>query len=1030
MTLDKTRIIGTLASAIVGAVLIIGAVTPARGETRVTLREGTNLAVSADHDGQRMSFSLVGRIWLADTDNGLASALTAPRTGNPRPALSPDGQMIAFEARVGNYHQIMLLDVSGGQTRQLTFGEYQHHAPSWHPDGRRLLMSSDRGGDYGIWELDLDTLGLRQLSFLPGDERDAAYNRRGDRLAFVQRIGNSEQLLVREADGRVTRLLSETGGQLHGPAWRPDESLISFTYRSAGISELRMAILSDPPVVKPLTRGENVFPFAAQWIDRDQFIYAADGRIRRRAFDAFESIDLPFTATVSLPQQAISDAAVRPALLDAAGPVRGLTGVVQRTDGLYVNALGDIWELDASGVATRLVTSESFVDTDLDGSPTDDRLAFSSDRSGSLQIWLLDPAGEQRQLTDEPGLAFGPVWSPDGQAIAYLTTDHPAASNLRLKRVDLATGATATLGQSLPEVLAIGWLPGGQVAVLPATAEMEQPRNRPPALLAFDGASPLPFSIPLPLPPGSEISAARWSPSGEQLALVADGSLQVLRLGDGGYRAADGIIAQGASLPRWGREPDSLLFVDARGTLQQATPGRASPQSLPIQLTTRTRVGESTLLIRAGRVFDGLGPGYLTSQDILIRDGRIQSVSPSGPVPAGAEVLDATELTVMPGLIDMSVRQRWPQGDAAGRSWLAWGVTTIREWSDGGPNVLERQESWNSGRRPGPRLVIGQQLCPSSDAQAGRQLARALELGAQTVEVCASLAGELQGTLIGMAHARGLRVSVAAPFPGILQGADEISLSGRGEILETYPGAFDRFAYGDLIELAGAAGLTAVSRLAIAGLPDLALGDDALAEDPRYLRLVAPTQRYWYSESWRRQALIAGPALRAEQRTAGQSAIRAVGRGARLVAGSDAPVTPWGLGLHAELRLLVASGLQPFEALRMATLDAARGLGLGDEIGRVAAGRRADLVLVAGDPLADIRAAARVATTVVAGRVVPLETLVPGLDVGKLYNPASDRGAITQSVSGLTHADEQAPAGAESRRVAVPQLKRYLPTEP
>ena len=1014
MALDANRFLAMAPAAVLGAILFAGAISPAWADTRVTLREGTNLAVSADHRGQRMSFSLVGQIWVADTANGLASALTPPKSGNPRPALSPDGRQIAFEALVGNRHQIMLLSGAGGEPRQLTFGDYQHHAPSWHPDGRRLLMSSDRGGDYGIWEIDLDTLGLRQLSFLPGDERDAAYNRRGDRLAFVQRIGNSEQLLIREADGRLTRVFSETAGQLHGPAWRPDDSLISFTFRSAGISELRMAILSDPPVVKPLTRGENVFPFAAQWIDRDSFIYAADGRIRRRAFDAFNSVDLPFSASVSLPGRPASNAPARPAEPAAGGPVRSLTGVVQRADGLYVNALGNIWELDANGVATRLVTSETFVDTDLDGSPTDGRLVFSSDRAGSLQIWMLQPGGELRQLTDEPGLAFAPAWSPDGQAVAYLTTDHPAARNLRLKRVDLATGETVTLGQSLPELVAIGWLPGGQVAAMPASLGRERAMGGVTALLAFDGASTLPFSIPLPLPPGTEISAARWSPSGQQLAVVADGSLQVLRLGEEGYREPAQVIADGASLPRWGREPDTLLFVDAQQTLQQASLDKRSRQTLPVQLTSSPRVGQGDLLIRAGRVFDGLGPGYLENQDILVRDGRIEAVGPQGPIPAGAELLDATGLTVMPGLIDMSVRQRWPQSSAAGRSWLAWGVTTVREWSDGGPEVLERQESWSNGRRPGPRLIIGRQLCPISGSQARRQVARALELGARAVEICASLDGDSQAALIEAAQSAGLRVAVAAPFPGILQGADEISLSGRGEVLDTYPSDFDRFAYGDLIELAGAAGLTAVSRLAPAGLPGLVISDEALAEDPRYLRLVTPTQRYWYTESWRRQALMAGTGLRAEQRTAGQSAIRAVGRGARLVTGSDAPVTPWGLGLHAELRLLVASGLQPFEALRMATLDAARGLGLGDEIGRIAAGRRADLVLVAGDPLADIRAAAAVAATVVDGRVHRLETLVPGLDVGKLYSPPDGLIAIPGPAPGPNDADNETVATPES----------------
>jgi hypothetical protein len=100
-------------------------------------------------------------------------------------------------------------------------------------------------------------------------------------------------------------------------------------------------------------------------------------------------------------------------------------------------------------------------------------------RSGSLQIWMLQLDGELRQLTEEPGLAFAPAFSPDGQSVAYLTTDHPAARNLRLRRVDLATGETSTLGQSLPELVAIGWLPGGRVAALPAEPGVESSNEQP-----------------------------------------------------------------------------------------------------------------------------------------------------------------------------------------------------------------------------------------------------------------------------------------------------------------------------------------------------------------------------------------------------------------------------------------------------------------------------------------------------------------------------------------------------------------------
>ncbi len=92
--------------------------------------------------------------------------------------------------------------------------------------------------------------------------------------------------------------------------------------------------------------------------------------------------------------------------------------------------------------------------------------------------------------------------------------------------------------------------------------------------------------------------------------------------------------------------------------------------------------------------------------------------------------------------------------------------------------------------------------------------------------------------------------------------------------------------------------------------------------------------------------------------------------GVRLAAGTDAPLgPPVGDGLHRELELLVRAGLTPGEALRAATSTAADGVGRAD-LGRVTPGARADLLAVAGDPLADVGALRNVRVVVAGGRVV------------------------------------------------------------
>jgi imidazolonepropionase-like amidohydrolase len=93
--------------------------------------------------------------------------------------------------------------------------------------------------------------------------------------------------------------------------------------------------------------------------------------------------------------------------------------------------------------------------------------------------------------------------------------------------------------------------------------------------------------------------------------------------------------------------------------------------------------------------------------------------------------------------------------------------------------------------------------------------------------------------------------------------------------------------------------------------------------------------------------------------------------GVRIMAGTDAPLrnSPPGFGLHEALVHLVRAGLTPAEALRAATLEPARFLGLSDSLGTVAVGKVADLVLLAGNPLVDIRHTSRTAFVLANGRL-------------------------------------------------------------
>ena len=105
--------------------------------------------------------------------------------------------------------------------------------------------------------------------------------------------------------------------------------------------------------------------------------------------------------------------------------------------------------------------------------------------------------------------------------------------------------------------------------------------------------------------------------------------------------------------------------------------------------------------------------------------------------------------------------------------------------------------------------------------------------------------------------------------------------------------------------------------------------------------------------------------------------LRAIaGAGARIVAGTDSPIVPYGLGLHVELESYVHAGFTPFQALQTATINAAQALGLANELGTIEPGKIADLTFLASDPLADIHNTRDVRRTMKGGRVYTVADLV------------------------------------------------------
>lgn len=377
--------------------------------------------------------------------------------------------------------------------------------------------------------------------------------------------------------------------------------------------------------------------------------------------------------------------------------------------------------------------------------------------------------------------------------------------------------------------------------------------------------------------------------------------------------------------------------------------------------------GPEAFLIRGARVFDGarLWP----RADVAVRDGRIEAIAESLPAERFA-VIEAQGQTLLPGFIDAHVHA---YGEAR-REALRFGTTTVLDMF-GDPSLLrdaraereslettDRADLWGAGLLATAQGGHGTQFgvaVPTVDtpeaAQAWVATRRAegsdfIKLVREDLsayrekERMPTLDAARSQAVITAAQAQGLR---ALAHVSTVANAIEVLEQGADGLVHVPQDAGDDRAFVAAAEARGAFVTPTLSVIAaFSGV------DNALAEHPRLAERLSASQR----EQLRGRPSFGPLATQLIERAKARvAALRAAG--VPVLAGTDAPNpgTAFGVSMHGEMALLVEAGLSPIEALRAATSVPAEHFGLADR-GRIAPGLRADLVLVEGDPSADIRA--------------------------------------------------------------------------
>lgn len=377
-----------------------------------------------------------------------------------------------------------------------------------------------------------------------------------------------------------------------------------------------------------------------------------------------------------------------------------------------------------------------------------------------------------------------------------------------------------------------------------------------------------------------------------------------------------------------------------------------SPDNLPFAS------GAPPLLIVNGTLWDAAG-GARPNPGLAVTAGRFSAT----PAP-GAFVIDATGLTILPGLIDMHIHSFG--GTFEDEMLLANGVTSARDLGTQLAGILEHRSASERGERIGPRLFVtgpyltagagtsDQEIVASTPSAARQIVERFADAGVDGIKVHSGIDEPTLAAVVQAAHARGLWVAVhpdrVGPAAAAALSAD--SIEHAWSLLADDPAVEDETIAALVAHHVALTPTLVVAEHAFT-IPDIIRdGSPAFPLTPTLMR------RYWISSQIdNADAAAMGPEEIARRRVRLEHAELLTGRfrqaGGKVLAGTDAPaylVAP-GFDIHRELELLVASGLSPEEALISATSAAAAALNRASEIGGLSPGMRADLLIVQGDPL-------------------------------------------------------------------------------
>ena len=524
--------------------------------------------------------AVAGYALFGGRDRALVIGTTTQVTRDPGleldPAISPDGQLVAYAAGPAGRMQIFVRQVGGSRVLQLTADSSDNHRwPRWAPDGSRVAFQGHDGIEVvpalGGQSRHLVRLPPDSTSFLSDDSRLAgfAWSPDGSRIAYASGWSSSGGgITIVPLDGKPATQLTGVPF-VHSPAWSPDGTRLAvasdnpvFVFGAAyfgneGPSSIWIVPLDGSPPVPVVNDGAtNMSP---QWSPDGGSLFWISTRGGGR--DIYHArIDRGGRVSGEI-RRLTSGTAAHTFTLTSDG--RRLAYAALRTNSniwsLPVPRTGSVTTRDARPLTTGDQTIED-INLTRDGR----WLAFESDRTGDFEIYKISAAGgEMIQLTSQSGGDFHPMWSPDGARILF----HSLRGGDRDIYSMGADGSDVQVVAGGPEhQLDAAWSRDGTKIIYQVIASGDTLSHL--ELLTTGAGAPRQFDV------AGDFSF--WSPTTDLIALHMPTGLGLLDPADGSVR----IVAPGSA--RWGQPMFAAWAPDGRTIYYLAkTSSRSSIHAVP-----------------------------------------------------------------------------------------------------------------------------------------------------------------------------------------------------------------------------------------------------------------------------------------------------------------------------------------------------------------------------------------------------------------------------------------------------------------